>query len=102
MAARAIGEYTAAGVDLDALLHAYPDAAEARPARFYLAESLALRDNWTAAVELLRPFVDAPVDDALRAPAIFWLARGYESAGDHAAAVAAYQRYRDLGTPLEP
>ncbi|MEI6777695.1 MAG: transglycosylase SLT domain-containing protein [Chloroflexales bacterium] len=102
MDARAIGEDAAAGADLDALLHAYPDAAEARPARLYLAESLALRNNWTAAVDLLRPFVDAPVDDALRAPAIFWLARGYESAGDHAAAIAAYQRYRDLGTPLEP
>ena len=102
LTARASGEDAAAGDDLAALLRAYPEATEARQARFLLAESLARRGSWTAAVELLRPFVAAPVDDALRAPAIFWLARGFESAGDHAAAIDAYQRYRDLGTPLEP
>ncbi len=102
MAARAIGEDAAAGDDFDMLLRTYPDAAEARHARFYLAESLALRGDWTSAVARLRPFVAALPDDALRAPAIFWLARGYESAGDHAAAISAYQRYRNLGTPLEP
>lgn len=102
MAARAVGADDAVGADLSALLQLYPGAAEARQARFYLAESFARRGRWASAAELLRPFVDEPTDDALRAPALFWLARCYEEAGDHAAAAAAYQRYRDLGTPLEP
>src|SRR5947207_9031489 len=35
------GDYDAVGLDLRALLDAYPDALEARQARFYLAESYA-------------------------------------------------------------
>ncbi|NTV65991.1 MAG: lytic transglycosylase, partial [Oscillochloris sp.] len=102
MAARLIGDDEAAGTDLSTLLQIYPGAAEARQARFFLAESFARRERWTSAAELLRPFVEESVDDALRAPAIFWLARSYEAAGDYAAAVATYQRYRDLGTLLQP
>ncbi len=102
MASRAIGEDDAAGADFTALVQLYPGAPEDRPARFYLAESFARRGAWTSAAELLRPLIDDPAGDSLRSPAIFWLARCYESAGDHAAAAAAYQRYRDLGTPLEP
>ncbi|MBX0326087.1 transglycosylase SLT domain-containing protein [Oscillochloris sp. ZM17-4] len=102
MAARAIGEDAAAGADLSDLLQRYPDSSESRQARFFLAESFARRGRWASAAELLRPFVAEPTDDALRAPAIFWLARCAEEAGDHAAAAAAYQQYRDLGTPLEP
>lgn len=102
MDSRTVGEDDAVGADLSALLQLYPDAPEARQARFYLAESFARRGRWTSAAELLRPFVEEPVDDALRAPAIFWLARCSEEAGDHAAAAAAYQRYRNLAAPLEP
>ena len=53
------GDYDAVGLDLRALLDAYPDALEARQARFYLAESYALRGRWTSAVEGLRGLVAA-------------------------------------------
>jgi soluble lytic murein transglycosylase len=103
MAARAIGDDAAAGADLSALLRSYPDAAEALAARYYLAESFARRGRWTSAVEMLRAFLDAaPAEHPLRPPALFWLARGHESAGDHAAAIAAYQEYRALDTPIAP
>ncbi|NTV65422.1 MAG: lytic transglycosylase, partial [Oscillochloris sp.] len=102
LAARAIGDDVATGADLEVLLHTYPAAVEARQARFFLAESQARRGLWTPAADLLRSFVDEPLDDGLRAPAIFWLARCYESAGDHVGAAGLYQRYRDLATPLEP
>lgn len=103
MAARAIGDDAAAGADLSALLRSYPDAVEALAARYYLAESFARRGRWTSAVEMLRAFLDAaPAEHPLRPPALFWLARGHESAGDHAAAIAAYQEYRALDTPIAP
>ncbi len=103
MAARAIGDDAAAGADLSALLRSYPDAAEALAARYYLAESFARRGRWTSAVEMLRAFLDAALaEHPLRPPALFWLARGHESAGDHAAAIAAYQEYRALDTPIAP
>ena len=51
----------------------------------------------------MRAFLDAaPPDHALRAPALFWVARAHEAAGAHEAAAAAYAEYRALGTPLEP
>jgi soluble lytic murein transglycosylase len=103
------GDYDAVGLDLRALLDAYPTAPEARQARFYLAESYALRGRWTSAVEGLRDLVEAgpqPVDpggaDDLYARALFLIARGHEQAGAWADAVAAYQQYRALKTPLEP
>jgi soluble lytic murein transglycosylase len=99
---RSLGEYDAMAQDLRALLDAHPDADEARPAQFYLAESYALRDRWTSAVESLRGFVEGGPDDALYARALFLLARGHEEAGNWADAVAAYERYRALKTPLEP
>lgn len=103
LASRAIGDDAAAGDDLSALIMAYPEAAEALEARYYLAESFARRGRWTSAAELLRTFRDiAPADHRLQAPALFWIARAAESAGDHAAAVAAYQAYRALATPIEP
>jgi len=103
LAARAVGDDAAAGADLSALLQRYPDAAEALAARYYLAESFARRGRWTSAVEMLRAFLAAaPAEHPLRPPALFWMARGHESAGDHAAAVAAYQEYRALGTAIAP
>ncbi len=103
LAARSIGDDAAAGADLSALLQRYPDAAEALAARYYLAESFARRGRWTSAVEMLRAFLAAaPAEHPLRPPALFWMARGHESAGDHAAAVAAYQEYRALGTAIAP
>jgi soluble lytic murein transglycosylase len=99
---RTLGEYDAMAEDLRALLDAHPDAAEVRPAQFYLAESYALRGRWTSAVEALRGFVERDAQDDLRARALFLLARGYEEAGNWADAAAAYERYRALKTPLEP
>ncbi len=103
------GDYDAVGLDLRALLDAYPDALEARQARFYLAESYALRGRWTSAVEGLRglvasgpkPAAPGAADD-LYARALFLTARGHEQAGAWADAVAAYEQYRALKTPLEP
>jgi soluble lytic murein transglycosylase len=103
--ARELGDYDAAALDLRALLDAHPQAAEALPASFYLAESFALRGRWTSAVEALRSFLgDQPPaqPDELYARGLFLLARGHEQAGAWADAVAAYQRYRALKTPLEP
>ena len=102
LARRAIGDYDAAAVDLHALLTAYPSAPEARPAAFYLAESYALRRRWTSAVAALRAFVADAVHDDLYARALFLLARGQEEAGAHADAIATYERYRALNTPLAP
>lgn len=103
LAARAIGDDAASGADLSALLRSYPDAAEALAARYYLAESFARRGRWTSAVEMLRAFLAAaPAEHPLRPPALFWIARGHEAAGDHAAAIVAYQAYRALETPIAP
>jgi soluble lytic murein transglycosylase len=103
------GDYDAVGLDLRALLNAYPDALEARQARFYLAESYALRGRWTSAVEGLRGLVAAGPQptapgtaDDLYARALFLTARGHEQAGAWADAVATYEQYRALKTPLEP
>jgi soluble lytic murein transglycosylase len=103
LAARAIGDDAAAGETFSVLIQAYPDGAEALTARYYLAESFARRARWSSAAELLRVFLAAaPADHALRGPALFWTARAAEGAGDHAAAVAGYKAYRELGTPIEP
>jgi soluble lytic murein transglycosylase len=103
------GDYDAVGQDLSALLQAYPDALEARQARFYLAESYALRGRWTSAVEALRDLVaDGPqppspgAADDLYARSLFLTARGHEQAGAWADAVATYEQYRAQKTPLEP
>ncbi|MDQ2997078.1 MAG: transglycosylase SLT domain-containing protein [Chloroflexota bacterium] len=103
------GDYDAVGIDLRALLDAYPDAPESRQARFYLAESYALRGRWTSAVEGLRDLVaNGPkpaspgAADDLYARALFLTARGHEQAAAWADAVAAYEQYRALKTPLEP
>ena len=109
LAARSVGDYDDAAIDLRALLDAHPASAEARPANFYLAESFVLRERWTSAIEALRAFLASeaqpaagqPPDD-LYARAVFLLARGYEQAGDWASAVAQYQRYRSFATVLEP
>lgn len=99
---RLVGEYDVAGEDFHSLLTTHPDAPEARPAAFYLAESYALRGRWTSAVEALRGFVSSGPQDDLAARGLFLLARGQEEAGAWADAVATYQRYRALKTPLEP
>ncbi|HEX5690456.1 MAG TPA: tetratricopeptide repeat protein, partial [Roseiflexaceae bacterium] len=78
---RTLGEYDGMAEDARALLDNYPEAEEARAARFYLAESYALRGRWTSAVEALRDFVEGEPHDDLQARALFLLARGHEQAG---------------------
>ncbi len=99
---RAIGDADAAAADFSQILQNYPTSPEVRPARFYLAESFAERGRWTSAVETWRVLLAEARHDELSAPALFWLARGYENAGDWPNASNAYASYRDLATPLEP
>lgn len=101
LALRAIGNDEAVGVVLSAFIERFPTAAATRTARFYLAESYAHRARWTSAVEMLRSLANEP-PDSLTPRILFWLARGYEEAGDWANAVATYTRFRDLKTPIEP
>lgn len=103
LAARTAADDEAAAADLSALLQAHPDAPEAAQARYYLAERYAARGRWTSAAELLGVLLAAaPAGDPLRPPALFWLARAHEAAGDHGAAAAAYAEYRALETPIAP
>lgn len=97
---RAVGEYDRAAEDFHALTQSYAPGAETRAASFYLAESFVLRRRWTSAVEALRAFVAHGPQDDFYAQALFLLARGQEEAGTWADAVASYQRYRELNTPL--
>ncbi len=97
---RMMGNDEASAEILHSYLNTYPNASEERQARYYLAESFAKRSRWTSAAETFKTLIDEP--DTLTAPALFWLARCYEEAGDHANAIATYQRYRLLNTPLEP
>jgi soluble lytic murein transglycosylase len=99
---RSIGDDDGTAQDLRTFLNHYPDATEDRKARYYLAESYARRQRWTSAVEAFKDFVAEPVQDTLTPPALFWLARGYEEAGNWQQAAAVYEHYRDLKTPLEP
>jgi soluble lytic murein transglycosylase len=99
---RSIGEYDAAANDLYTLTQAHPQSAEVRLARFFLAESFALRERWSSAAEALRAVVAEGQQDEWHARALFWLGRCYEEAGDHANAVATFEQYRALKTVLEP
>lgn len=106
---RAIGAYSGAAQTLNTLLNqpAGPesDPATLRQARYYLAESFALRGRWSSAAAALQNFLNeepGAVQDDYTARALFWLARSYESLGDWQSAVATYTQYRALATPLEP
>ncbi len=99
---RALGDYEAAAEELRTLLDTYPNAAEARQARYYLAESLAQRGRWASAIEAFQPFLEDDTQDELTANALLWVARAYEETGEWAQAAAAYERYRALDTPLAP
>lgn len=99
---RTIQNDSSAAHDFRALLDTYPTTPEARYARYYLAESFARRERWSSAIAAFRDFVVSPVEDELTPPALFWLARAYEEAGDWDSASKTYARYRTFGTPLEP
>ena len=93
------GDDGAAAIDLSELLQRYPELPEAIPARYYLGVHYATRGRWTSAAELLR---QVPPDDPRYPWALFWLARAHEAAGAHVAAIESYERYRALGSPIEP
>lgn len=99
---RAAGAYDLAAEDFYAAAELASDGATARAARFYLGESFALRGRWTSTVDALTAFVAAEPADEFNARALFLIARGHEEAGSHAAAIAAYERFRALATPAEP
>ncbi len=99
---RAAGDYDAAAEAFFAAMNAAAGTPVGRAARFYLAESFALRERWTSAVEALTAFVADGAQDELTARAWFWIARSHEEAGSHAAAVAAYEQYRAFATPAAP
>lgn len=101
LAACEIGDNSTAASLLSQLLQLFPAAAEAPVARLMLARSYGDRGNWTSAAELVRPLL-ADRDAPTYAPALFLTARAHEAAGMHAEAVAAYNRYEALGTPLAP
>ncbi|MGB9754402.1 transglycosylase SLT domain-containing protein [Roseiflexus castenholzii] len=99
---RAAGDYDAAAEAFFAAMNAAPGTPVGREARFYLAESFALRERWTSAFEAFTAFVADGVQDALTTRAWFWIARCHEEAGSHAAAVAAYAQYRAFDPPAAP
>ncbi|PDW01400.1 tetratricopeptide repeat protein, partial [Candidatus Viridilinea mediisalina] len=101
--ALAQGDDDAAALSLSELLRLYPETQEALTARYYLATHYASRGRWTSAAELFSWFLaQAPPDDPLRAPTLFWLGRAHETAGTHAAAIELFASYRALGTSIEP
>ena len=98
---REIGAYDEAANDFYALVNSYPQASEARPARYYLAESFALRGRWASAADALRAFLAENTQDDYTTRALFWLARSHEEAGNWDEAAHVYAQYRALHTPLE-
>ncbi len=102
LAARLIGDDHRVAEELNTLVESYPDSPESRVARFYLAENIARRRQWSAAIEAFQTFIALPEQDEWTARALFWLARSYEEVGDWHSAIAIYARYRYLETPLEP
>lgn len=99
---RSVGKYDLAAEDFHAIVTQHAESTEARSARYYLAESFALRDRWASASDAMQSFIaDGPQDD-LYTQALFWLARCREEAGAHTDAIALYEEYMSLGTPLAP
>ncbi|MEN9934780.1 MAG: hypothetical protein RLZZ387_1359 [Chloroflexota bacterium] len=84
------------------MLAADPSGSDARPARLHLAEALGRLGRWDEALETARPLAESAPEDELHARALFVAARAFEEAGAWAEATAVYERYRALGTPIEP
>lgn len=99
---RAAGEYAPMRATIGQLLQQQPSAETAREAHFRWAEAAYLA-GYADAEALLIAFVESsPTQDEWYARAMFLLARQQEDHGDHAAALATYERYRSLGTVLTP
>ncbi len=98
---RLAGEYEAMAQTLQEVLNRQPNAAQARQARYGLAEAALLQERFDEATERLTALLNEGANDAWYARGLFLLARAHEAAGRHDAAIDAYQRYRALQTPLE-
>ncbi|HYF61560.1 MAG TPA: tetratricopeptide repeat protein, partial [Herpetosiphonaceae bacterium] len=98
--ARELGQVDQAASDYQQLILEYPQAPEARMARFGLAYSAYLRADWAAAQSQLAAFTDENVNDALQGRALFLLARLAENSGNHQGAIDAYLRYEATAGPL--
>ncbi len=100
---RHIGDYEGAAVDFSTVLDQHPASDETGQARYYLAESFALRGRWSSSSAAFRNVLNSSdISAELAAHALFWLARSHEEMGEWRAAVDAYGRYRGLNTVLEP
>ncbi len=95
-----VGQYDQAAGEYQQVIAQYPSSPEARIAKFGLAHSAFLRQDWAAARSLLESFVNAGGDDLWYQRALFLLARVAETQGDHAGAVEAYRRYINTAGPL--
>lgn len=82
--------------DYQQVLLQYPDAPEARVAKFGVAYSAFLRQDWAAAWSQLSAFINEQTHDQWHLRALFLLGRVAEIQGDHAIAIEAYQQYEDL------
>ncbi len=82
--------------DYQQVLLQYPDAPEARVAKFGIAYSAFLRHDWAAAWSQLSSFINEQTHDQWHLRALFLLGRVAEIQGDHAVAIQAYQQYEDL------
>ncbi|HEY0603290.1 MAG TPA: tetratricopeptide repeat protein, partial [Herpetosiphonaceae bacterium] len=99
---RISGEYTDQTATLQQVLAQQPSAEQARQARYGLAESALLQGrNDDAARDFSQFLADGQTND-LAARALLLLARAHENTGRWPEAIAAYGRYRELKTPLEP
>lgn len=106
---RKIGDFAALRDELQTILAQGTTTSESQAARYYLAESLALQEQWAAAQKAFQELLAGPATE-FTAPALFWLARSQEAlaanvataAPEMAIALATYQQYRALATPLAP
>lgn len=100
---RTIGNHQQAAQLAVALLADHANAAEARQAHYYLAESFALRERWLSAQAAWQDFLARPeAADALTPRALFWLARSHEELGNWEQALAAYEKVRERDHVLLP
>ncbi|GAC1645465.1 MAG: transglycosylase SLT domain-containing protein [Herpetosiphon sp.] len=97
---RIAGEYGPLEATLAVLASHVLSTEMAREVSFRQGEVAWLQQRPAAAA--LSAFLDSsPTHDDWYGQALFLLARSYETAGQHAAASAAYKRYIELHTPLE-
>jgi soluble lytic murein transglycosylase len=96
------GDYDGAALAFQALLATHPQAEEAPAARYFLAESYALRRRWASAARAFEVALVQGLAPAQQARGLFLLGRSYEEQGQAPEALAAFERYRAGGGPLEP